>query len=140
MKTIISTIIFLVSFNAMAAQNPLMRACRVTYGQFWLVKITEPKEDTIPFCLYGKARISALSILEKMDGTLTEAANAYLATASDEVSSCSEAGAKKITAREFDGTPTKICYFSDDSFIGTETLFRGANSSLNNTLNSALDR
>jgi len=127
----ISVLVLGLSIQASANNNPLMRNCRLTGGEFYAVAMNG---DTIGFCKYGVAMIDALSILQT---TSSE----YVSTASQLAlgngANCENHG-QLLVYPDIENAEFFACRFPDGSWLEINTMHNGANSANNAGLVQAL--
>ena len=116
------------------AQNSLIRACRLTQGQFFAVPIPG---DEVAFCQYGEAAVDASSILKLSTSKSRSLAVAFFKAGPFQT--CESAQAENLTTLDMDGRTFDICQFSDDSLMEQSTLQRGPQHPLNRGLVKALE-
>jgi hypothetical protein len=132
MKKLIFFSLFLGSLSVWA-QNPLIRTCRLTQGQFLAIPFPG---DQVAFCRYGEALIDALSIYK-----LSDLQGKSLAVSRFEASAanrCEDVQAVFVSTIDDRGRSFELCRFSDDSWIELPTLQRGPRHVLNQGLVRAL--
>lgn len=123
--------------NAQPNNNPQMRACRLTNGLFHAVNVPD---DQIGLCLYGRAAVDTISLVEKVyDNQQSLAVQALYQSAQNGYANCQAARAQLVQAQDLEGAPFQLCKFSDASWVELKTLQAGLLSSTNAGLKSALE-
>jgi hypothetical protein len=122
--TVLSTLSF-------ASNNPLMRVCRVSGGEFIGISI---EQDEIPFCRYGQAMMGSEALLRAQDAELSLAYQSYALQAAVGAPTCELAGA---IGHEANGQT--LCEFRDGTWIELKTLSRGRRAPENESLENALN-
>lgn len=124
--------LFVLFFSLSAfAENPLMRACDLTDGEFHAVEL---ENDQFGFCIYGSAMMDSFTILDQIfHSSKTLAAEAF-----EDGLSCEEANGYEVVGTDLEGLNFEICRFSDGSMIESETLQAGPQSVANTGLVKAL--
>jgi len=127
---ILGVLIFMAGFSALA-DNPQIRACRLTEGTFHVVAL---EEDQFGFCEYGSAMMDSYSIFDSiLESTQSLAVEAFL-----DSSECTEAQGYVARGTDLEGKNFDICKFSDGSMIENETLEAGPQAGSNAQLMKAL--
>ncbi len=119
--------------TAAFAQNPQIRICRVTEGEFQAVDIPG---DQIGLCHYQNSFIDAVSIL-----TVTSGENQSLAIQAlfgSNTDSCEAAGAQTVAGQDLEGNQFQLCLFQDQSLIELNTLITTATGASNAGLVKAI--
>ena len=125
----IFVLIFISALAAYATNNPQIRACNVTGGQFFSVFTEE--QDQLGLCRYGEALIGSIDILNK-DETVTLSIENYRAGIRD----CETFNLTLL--KTFNGEYILACRYNDGSVIDIETLKTGYTNERNDLLNKAL--
>lgn len=143
----------LISFEAAAKESPANRNCRVLEGQnLYLSSYEDVRVLDLHLCRIDEARVGALALFlhlhpERVSPFATEI---YLEHPKCESNNCQNAelyceqvGGQVVKSyRSSFGEPQnqsfKLCQFSDNSYIETETLWRGPGDPGNFKLNQIL--
>ncbi len=130
MKLIGLMILFL-SFSAFA-NNPQIRSCRLTGGNFQSLQI---EADQVGFCVYGSSMIDSISVMQSAEsGKVSQA----IAEFNRSANSCEFAGGFEKQVQDLEGQGFQICTFDDHSAIEMQTMLKGADAPSNSLLTTAL--
>lgn len=121
------TLLLLVLSSIAYAENPQRRVCRLNGAQFLALDITEPRVDNVGICFFNeKSLMGSISlILAIHEGKDSQASKAFKKTKYATYKTCKDANAFKSLAKDTNGKTYPLCLFSDDSFVGEQTLIDG---------------
>ncbi len=139
MKNTLIYILFssFISLNAYA-QNPQIKACINTGGQFHVINTNT---DQFGFCQYGNALIDSISMLMfNSDHAKTLAVEAFEATAFDSVRNCEQVNGTEVSGTDADSDSFQLCFLADSSSIEMKTLRAGYRANVNKGLVQALKK
>ncbi len=122
-----------------ANNNPLMRACRIEAGQFWILK-TEANAELV-MCYFNNAGIGAFSLFQfKSNQGVSKAIQAYKTRKSSAARGgvCGSFGATLVQGSDTEGQTFNVCRFSDESLIEETTLWLGPGAGGHGALDRAL--
>lgn len=130
---ILAALVMLSSTIAFANNNnPMMRVCRLSEGQFWIVQNVADGKD-IPLCVLGSAAIGAETLMQySFKNSVPHAVNYYKRGGQTCV------GTTRLEAKDSEGQSWRLCRFADGSIIERTTLEAGVGAPENAALNQAL--
>ncbi|AZZ36310.1 hypothetical protein CIK05_05740 [Bdellovibrio sp. qaytius] len=123
-------VLCLLASTSWSASNPLIRNCNLAGGEFTVITLPD---DQWALCKIGHAYVGAIDVMGF--NTQTAEPTAFLEYA-EEHTECHGA----LTTATILNTTTKIelCRYADNSFIDTQTLNSGVQSSDNEVFNKYL--
>ncbi|MBC7464775.1 MAG: hypothetical protein H7256_02185 [Bdellovibrio sp.] len=125
-------VIFGLTLSTSAQNNPQIRACNQTGGEF---KAAKTENDEVGLCKYGQAYIGTIDLLNYRDN---QQGAQSLQTYIDGIQSCEPYGQMK-TITILQSLSIDVCSFDDGSMIEAETLRTGRHDPRNAQLNRALE-
>ncbi len=128
----------LLSSSAFAIKNPLIRACSIEAGQFWVVK---EKNQDYALCFFGDVAIGAEALFFfKSKSRMPESVLAYKNRTSSSARGgiCGSYDAESLQGKDTKGEVFNLCVFSDGSLIEETTLWLGPGSPSTQALDKAL--
>jgi hypothetical protein len=129
MKTILISVLTLLSTSAFAFSNPQIRACHQKNGEFI---VTALGQDQIGLCKINNSYVGALDLMNYNVQFITKSIENYIQNNTICISY------KKSLIISDSGTQKMFCVFEDGSLMDLETLNTGRNSIINQALNSIL--
>jgi hypothetical protein len=118
----------LLSLNAFAFQNPQIRVCNISHGNF---EVYDIEDDVIGHCNLGKASIDTISLMEiRFYDRTTDAVRAFLGN-SKKCNGSTITGVNNMRTNE-------LCFYMDGSSIDLETLVKGSDHTDNAKLKAVL--
>lgn len=140
MRTLFLSIVMILAGTSSWAlnKNPLMRACRIEGGQFWVLNTDN---DDMALCFFGSSAVGAQALLSFKSGLgLAQSLQAYKNSAATSLNTvCADNGAVQVLGGDTEGHHFQICRFPDQSLIEAGTLWYGPYSSENEGLDRALE-
>ncbi|XGC79379.1 hypothetical protein ACES2L_08560 [Bdellovibrio bacteriovorus] len=140
MRNLLLTItILLASGSVLAANNPLIRACRLESGQFWILHTTD---KDLAMCFFDEAAIGAEALFKFKTSEPTQALEAYKSRKSSFTKGgvCGAFNAEVITAKDSEDHHYNVCVFEDQSMIEETSLWFGPGAGGNEGLDKALKK
>lgn len=138
MKNLFALVILISSMSIWAQQNPQIRVCNISGGNFWAMDISS---DNIGFCKYDESLMGSMSLIRFFFmNQQSEAMSALLSTGSKKIKECYQVMGEELVATDSEGQSLSICYFDGDySFVLKKSLTEGINSPFNDKLRAALN-
>lgn len=140
MRNLLLTInILLVSGSAIATNNPLIRACRLENGQFWVL---HSGDKDLALCFFDEAAVGAEALFKFKTSESTQAIDAYRNRKSSFTKGgvCGAFDAEVITAKDSEDHQYNVCVFADQSMIEETSLWFGPGAGGNEGLDKALKK
>lgn len=131
MRILLLTLVIGLSSATAMASNPMIRACTIAEGTFWVLE----GGQEYPMCFFDNAGLGALEFFKfKSNQGVSLAIQAYKAGSS----SCQSAGAVQVQGSDSNGQTFQLCQFSDGSLVVASTLATGPGSAATAKLDQAL--
>ncbi|UOF01969.1 hypothetical protein [Bdellovibrio reynosensis] len=140
MRNLLLTFIILLGpFVVVAANNPLIRACRIENGQFWLL---HAGDKDLALCFFDEAAVGADALFKFKTSEPTQAIDAYKNRKSSFTKGgvCGAYDAEVFTAKDSEGHQYNVCVFEDQSMIEETSLWFGPGAAGNEGLDKALKK
>lgn len=139
---VLFVLVMSLSAKAAPANNPQIRACRLTGGTVQILKISlreDEPNDQFVFCKYSKlALVDGLSIRLHLAEEPTLALDAYKQNIDSDKNTCVANEGRIVSAKNLEDKSFSVCLFVDHSMIELLTLTSGINAPINKNLNQAL--